>query len=368
MITVKHLSKTFNNNGAPLTVLKDVNCEINKGEVISIIGPSGTGKSTFLRCLNLLETPTSGEIIINGANILDKKTDLPKVREKMGMVFQNFNLFNHLSVLDNVTVGLRKLLGVSKEEAEKRGIELLKVVGLAEKANNMPADLSGGQKQRVAIARCLSMDPEIILFDEPTSALDPTMVGEVLSVIRRLAQQGMTMVIVTHKMKFAKDVSTRIFFMNEGIIYEEGGPEVIFEKPTKPATTAFINKIRGINIKVSSNDCDMPGIEASIDQFCVKYAIQPVIIERAKDVIREMVANTLPIKQETVIHVDYSEKKDRIYVAFFQKGRTEPFLTEGIVMETFNQRVKPMCVTVHDDLVNENDRLLRLKIRNVNNE
>jgi len=367
MITVKHLSKTFYNGGAPLTVLRDVNCEIKKGEVISIIGPSGTGKSTFLRCINLLETPSSGEIIINGVNILDKKTDLSKVREKMGMVFQNFNLFNHLSILDNVTIGPRKLLGVSKAEAEKKAMELLRMVGLAEKANNMPSDLSGGQKQRVAIARCLSMNPEIILFDEPTSALDPTMVGEVLSVIRQLAQQGMTMLIVTHEMKFAKDVSTRIFFMNEGIIYEEGSPEVIFNKPSKPATTAFINKIRGINVKISSNDCDMPGIEASIDQFCMKYAVKEEIIERAKTVVREMITSVLPITSETVLHVDYSEKKDRIYVAFFQKVRNEPFISEGPVTEIFNERVRPFCATVHDDPV-DNDRLLRLKIRNINNE
>jgi len=367
MITVKHLSKTFNDYGEPLTVLRDVNCEINKGEVISIIGPSGTGKSTFLRCLNLLEVPTSGEIIIDGVNILDKKVNLPKVREKMGMVFQNFNLFDQLSVLENVTVGPIKLLGMSKQEAEKKAIELLKMVGLAEKAQNRPSDLSGGQKQRVAIARCLSMDPEIILFDEPTSALDPTMVGEVLSVIRRLAKQGMTMVIVTHEMKFAKDVSTRIFFMNDGIIYEEGSPEVIFDKPTKPATTAFINKIRGINIKIQSNDCDFPGIEAAIDQFCQKYSVNGDVIEKTKMVVSEMLTEVLTINSETVLHVDYSEKKDRIYVAFFKKGNSEAFLTEGTVMDNFNKHVLPMCVTVHDDLT-ENNRLLRLKIRNINNE
>ncbi|MDO5443942.1 MAG: amino acid ABC transporter ATP-binding protein, partial [Bacteroidia bacterium] len=196
MITVKHLSKVFDNGDTPLTVLRDVNCEINKGEVISIIGPSGTGKSTFLRCLNRLETPTSGEILVDGVNILDNDINIAEVRRKMGMVFQNFNLFNHLTILENVTVGPIKLLGMSREDAEKQAMELLKMVGLSEKAAAMPSDLSGGQKQRAAIARCLSMKPKIILFDEPTSALDPTMVGEVLSVIRQLAQQGMTMVIV----------------------------------------------------------------------------------------------------------------------------------------------------------------------------
>ena len=203
MIRVEHLSKKFGS----LTVLEDINVEIKKGEVISIIGPSGTGKSTFLRCLNLLEIPTSGKIYIDEVDILDKNTDVPKIRQKMGMVFQSFNLFNHLSVLDNLTIGPIKLLEKKKEDAEKKAIELLKMVGLAEKADSFADELSGGQKQRVAIARCLSMDPEIILFDEPTSALDPTMVSEVLAVIRRLAKEGMTMAIVTHEMDFARDVS-----------------------------------------------------------------------------------------------------------------------------------------------------------------
>src|SRR5574344_2172790 len=240
MITVQHLRKRFGD----LVVLKDINTEIKKGEVISIIGPSGTGKSTFLRCLNLLEQPTGGSILIDGENILDKKADRSKLRRKMGMVFQSFNLFEHLSIMDNLTIGPIKLLGKKKEEAEKRGMELLKMVGLADKYNYYPDQLSGGQKQRVAIARCLSMDPEIILFDEPTSALDPTMVSEVLGVIRQLAKEGMTMAIVTHEMNFAKDVSTRIFYMDEGIIYEEGDPKQIFDAPKNEKTRMFINRIR----------------------------------------------------------------------------------------------------------------------------
>ena len=366
MITVKHLSKVFDNGGNPLTVLRDVNCEIKKGEVISIIGPSGTGKSTFLRCLNGLEKPTSGEIIIDGINILDKKTDITKVRRKMGMVFQNFNLFNHLSILENVTVGPVKLLGMSREEAEKQAIGLLRMVGLAEKAGAMPSDLSGGQKQRVAIARCLSMKPEIILFDEPTSALDPTMVGEVLSVIRQLAQQGMTMAIVTHEMQFARDVSTRIFFMNEGVIFEDGAPEVIFDKPTKPATTAFINKIRGINMTVASRDCDLPGIESAIDGFCMKYVIPGVVTERVKNVVRKMIMEVLPMDRSFELHVDYSEKKDRVYVAFHYSDLKDAVLSGDGVIAAFEERVRPDCVTVHDDPDGEN-RLLRLKIRNKDN-
>lgn len=343
-------------------MLRDVNCEINRGEVISIIGPSGTGKSTFLRCLNRLETPTSGEIIIDGINILDKKTDIAVVRRKMGMVFQSFNLFNNLSVLENVTVGPVKLLGMSRSDAEKQAMDLLKMVGLAEKAGAMPSELSGGQKQRVAIARCLSMKPEIILFDEPTSALDPTMVGEVLSVIRQLAGQGMTMVIVTHEMLFARDVSTRIFFMNEGVIYEEGSPEVIFNKPLKPATTAFINKIRGINIPLTSRDCDFPGIESAIDNFSLKYVIDGSVTARVKTIVRDMVTEVLPMDREVVLHVDYSEKKGRVYVTFYQRDRKEAILSGEEVIAAFERHIRQHCLTVHDDPDGDN-RYLRLKIR-----
>ena len=194
MIRTEHLSKHF----GPLVVLKDINAEISKGEVISVIGPSGTGKSTFLRCLNLLEEPTGGSIFIDNIPMLDKHTDVPKLRQRMGMVFQSFNLYAHLTVLENLTIGPIKLLRKKRAEAESRAMELLKLVGLAEKAGSFPDELSGGQKQRVAIARCMAMDPEILLFDEPTSALDPTMVSEVLAVIRRLSREGMTMVIVTH--------------------------------------------------------------------------------------------------------------------------------------------------------------------------
>ena len=214
MISIRHLSKTFKTpDGKSLQVLKDVSCDIEKGEVISIIGPSGTGKSTFLRALNLLDPPTGGEILFDGENILQKGYSVNRLRQRMGMVFQSFNLFDHLTILQNVTLAPMKLLGLSREDAEAEAIQLLRKVGMAEKAEVYPSSLSGGQKQRVAIARTLAMHPEVILFDEPTSALDPTMVGEVLSVIRQLAKEGMTMLIVTHEMKFARDVSSRIFFM-----------------------------------------------------------------------------------------------------------------------------------------------------------
>src|SRR5665647_781127 len=269
MITVEHLSKKFDD----FVVLKDISIEIKKGEVIAIIGPSGTGKSTFLRCLNLLDRPNSGSIFIDGVNILDAKADVPKVRQKMNMVFQSFNLFSHLSVLENLTIGPIKLRGLGTQEAEQKALELLKLVGLGEKANNYPDELSGGQKQRVAIARCLAMDPEIILFDEPTSALDPTMVSEVLSVIRRLAKEGMTMVIVTHEMDFARDVSNRVLYMDEGLIYEEGTPQQVFENPQKEKTKAFINRIRSFNYQISSPDYDLYAMNAEIEAFCEKQIL-----------------------------------------------------------------------------------------------
>ena len=271
MIRVEHLSKRFGN----LEVLKDINAEIAQGEVISIIGPSGTGKSTFLRCLNLLDQPSGGHIEIDGQDILAPKANVPALRRRMGMVFQSFNLFAHLTVLENLTIGPVRLLAKPPGEATNRGLELLRMVGLAEKAHSFPDELSGGQKQRVAIARCLSMEPEIILFDEPTSALDPTMVSEVLAVIRRLARQGMTMAIVTHEMEFARDVSTRVFYMDEGLIYEEGPPEQIFDHPRRQRTRDFIGKVRSLSYQVSSADYDLYSLVGKIEGFCEKHLIPP---------------------------------------------------------------------------------------------
>ena len=239
MISVSHLRKSFDG----VQVLKDVNAEIGRGEVISIIGPSGTGKSTFLRCLNRLETPDGGRILVDGTDVTDPKTDIPAVRRRMGMVFQNFNLFGNLTVIGNIMAAQCDLLGKTPAEARAKAMELLDRVGLSEKADALPDELSGGQKQRIAIARALAMDPEILLFDEPTSALDPTMVGEVLAVIKNLAKTGMTMLIVTHEMSFARDVSTRIFFMDEGVIYEEGSPDEVFNRPRRPRTVEFVGRV-----------------------------------------------------------------------------------------------------------------------------
>ncbi len=239
VIIVKDLHKTFENNH----VLRGVNYHVHQGEKIVVIGPSGSGKSTFLRCLNLLETPTSGEIWFDGINITDPKTDIDKVREHMGMVFQNFNLFNNLTIMQNITLAPVKLKVMGKEEAGENALKLLERVGLKEKADAYPSQLSGGQKQRVAIVRSLAMSPRVMLFDEPTSALDPEMVGEVLDVMKGLADTGMTMVVVTHEMGFAREVGTKVLFMDEGIIMEENTPQEFFSNPKSQRLQDFLSKV-----------------------------------------------------------------------------------------------------------------------------
>lgn len=239
MIYVNNLHKYFNN----LEVLKGIDAHITPGECVVVIGPSGSGKSTFLRCLNRLEEPTKGSIVIDGINIMDDKTDINLMRRDVGMVFQNFNLFPHLTILDNVTLAPIKHKMMSKEEAESTAMKLLARVGVADKASNYPAQLSGGQKQRVAIARALALSPHVMLFDEPTSALDPEMVGEVLDVMKQLAKDGMTMVVVTHEMGFAREVADRVIFMDGGIIVEEGSPKDIFENPQHERTKNFLGKV-----------------------------------------------------------------------------------------------------------------------------
>ena len=241
LIVVKDVKKYY--KGEAIKALDGINLTINEGEVVVIIGPSGSGKSTMLRCLNLLEIPTDGEIIFEGENLLGKKTNIDKHRQKMGMVFQHFNLFPHMTVMKNMTIAPTKLKIKNKEEAEAKAKELLEVVNLADRAEAYPKQLSGGQKQRIAIARALCMDPEVMLFDEPTSALDPEMVGEVLSVMKDLARRGMTMAVVTHEMAFAREVATRVIFMDEGKIIEEGTPEEIFEHPKNQRLKDFLSKV-----------------------------------------------------------------------------------------------------------------------------
>ncbi|MCQ2969034.1 MAG: amino acid ABC transporter ATP-binding protein [Clostridium sp.] len=239
MIYVNNLEKSFGKN----KVLKGINEHIKKGEVVVVIGPSGSGKSTFLRCLNLLEEPTKGEIIFEGKNIIDKKVNINKLREKMGMVFQQFNLFPHKTVLENITIAPIKVKKMKKSDAEEKAIRLLEKVGLKDKKDAYPVQLSGGQKQRIAIARALAMEPDVMLFDEPTSALDPEMVGEVLNVMKNLAREGMTMVVVTHEMGFAKEVGDRIIFMDGGNILESGKPEEFFANPKNERTKEFLSKV-----------------------------------------------------------------------------------------------------------------------------
>lgn len=239
MINIQNLYKNFGD----LKVLKNISTTINKGEIISIIGPSGSGKSTFLRCINKLEEPTDGHIFIDGMDLMDKKTDINKIRERVGMVFQHFNLFPHKTVLENLTLSPTIVKNENKEEAEKYALYLLEKVGLLDKANAYPAQLSGGQKQRIAIARALAMKPEVILFDEPTSALDPEMIKEVLDVMRELAKEGMTMIIVTHEMGFAKNVGNRILFMDNGEIVEDSSPKEFFENPKNERVKDFLNKV-----------------------------------------------------------------------------------------------------------------------------
>lgn len=310
MIRVDKLTKSYGS----LTVLKDITTEIQKGEVVSIIGPSGTGKSTFLRCLNLLEQPTSGSITIDGVDVLAAKADVPKVRQKMNMVFQSFNLFAHLTVLENLTIAPIKLRGLSRDAAEEKARDLLRMVGLAEKASNFPDELSGGQKQRVAIARCLAMEPEIVLFDEPTSALDPTMVSEVLAVIRKLAKEGMTMAIVTHEMDFARDVSSRVFYMDQGTIYESGTPEQIFENPQRERTRAFIHRIRSFQRRLESKDFDRYGLNAEIEHFCERQFLSRTardnLLLLAEELPYLLAARLDPYVVDLTI--DYSEKSGRL--------------------------------------------------------
>ena len=318
MIQVEHLSKRYGD----VAVLKDVTTEIRKGEVVAIIGPSGTGKSTFLRCLNGLERPSGGAIRVDGIDLLDRRTDVSKVRQKMNMVFQSFNLFAHLSALENLTLAPVKLKGLHKDAAQAKALELLRLVGLAEKAHLYPDELSGGQQQRVAIARCLAMEPEIILFDEPTSALDPTMVSEVLSVIRRLARDGMTMAIVTHEMAFARDVSNRVLYMDDGVIYEEGTPEEIFGNPRRGKTRAFVNRIRTYTCRIDSPDFDLYAMNARIEAFCDKHILPRAMRHNLLLAVEELLELHLPDLRRAPLDltVAYSEENEALEVICERAG------------------------------------------------
>ena len=313
--TIIHIASLKKSYGT-FDVLRDINIDVHKGEVISIIGPSGTGKSTFLRCLNLLETPTSGSILIDGQDILSPQADVPMLRRRMGMVFQSFNLFNGMSVLDNICLAPMQLLGKSREEAEKQAMELLQMVGLVERAGAMPDQLSGGQKQRVAIARALAMEPEILLFDEPTSALDPTMVSEVLGVMTRLARRGMTMIVVTHEMRFARQVSSRVLFFAEGIVYEDGTPDQLFEHPQRERTRQFIQQIHDTVFNIESEHFDWFAMMSQMEQFCQQYNLSHQQITSVLHVVDESLtilnSNGRSIKPGTSLTLSYTEKDDTL--------------------------------------------------------
>jgi len=299
VIRIEHLKKEYPN----VTPLSDVNASIRRGDVVTIIGPSGTGKSTLLRCINYLEKPTDGKIFVLGKELGAKETDLLKLRQKTGMVFQNFLLFPHLTVIENIMLAPVSIKNQPKQAAYENAMRLLGTVGLSQKALSYPDELSGGQKQRVAITRALAMEPEIILFDEPTSALDPTMVSEVLSVIRSLAKQGLTMMIVTHEMRFAKDVSTRIFYMDEGIIYEDGSPEQIFDSPKREKTRQFVNRLKVFHYDILTKDFDFIALGAMLETFGKKHSMPFRKINAIQTVVEELCVQTVLPKLSGDFHI-----------------------------------------------------------------
>jgi polar amino acid transport system ATP-binding protein len=315
MISIKHLSKSFGKN----LILKDISVDIDDGEVVAIIGPSGCGKSTLIRCINLLEQPDSGQIFIGGEEITRKGVDINAVRRKLGMVYQSFNLFSHKTVLENVILSPMHVLKLSKEQAVREAIGYLEMVGIANRADFLPDQLSGGQKQRVAIARCLAMHPEAIMFDEPTSALDPTMVDEVLSVIRKLVKSGLTCIIVTHEMNFARKIATRIFYMDDKTIYESGTPAEIFDHPQKERTKIFINKLKVLTYESVLSEIDMYDITRLVSEYCFKYDINKRETNIINLICEEYVANLMKrpgAGQRITISVRYNEQFESKEVIF----------------------------------------------------
>lgn len=352
MITVSHLRKAYP-NAVPL---KDVSVTINDGDIISVIGPSGTGKSTLIRCLNLLDKPTSGTITVGDTEITAKGCRISEVRKKMGMVFQSFNLFGHLTVIENVMRPQMDLLGTDRQTAYDKAMELLHMVGMEGRAMNYPDMLSGGQKQRVAIARTLAMDPEIILFDEPTSALDPTMVGEVQAVIRDLAAMGKTMMIVTHEMRFAREICNRVFYMDQGGIYEDGTPEQIFDHPQKELTRRFIRGLKVFETAVTGTDYDFLGTVSALDAYGFKNRIAPRLVSRVRLIFEEVCGQML-MKRLTdpriLFTVEYSEREEQAEIIIRFSGGFDP-LAAG-EDELSENLVKNLCREIRYEAVTENE-------------
>ena len=302
LIRIENLSKKYD-DAHPI---KDITVNIEKGDVISIIGPSGTGKSTFIRCINGLEKPTSGKIYVDDVEITDRKCDINQIRRKVGMVFQSFNLFGHKTILENIMMAPVDLLHIGKEEAKEEALYLLNLVGLSDKANNYPDQLSGGQKQRVAIARALAMKPEIILFDEPTSALDPSMVNEVQYVIKMLAKRGVTMMIVTHEMRFAKEIANRVFYLDQGIIYEDGTPEQIFENPQKELTQKFITQTKSLNKILPLSEMNFVELINEIAEFCEKSFLESLTTKKIEMVTEEIIMGIILQSEIDVSEIDFT--------------------------------------------------------------
>ena len=327
MIRIEHLKKSF----ADVTPLKDVSVTINDGDVISLIGPSGAGKSTLLRCINLLEKPDFGDILVGDEKITDPGCDIERIRRRVGMVFQSFNLFPHLCVIENIMLAPVDLLGKDRQEAYNKGMELLQLVGLSKKAMNYPEELSGGQKQRVAIARTLAMDPEVILMDEPTSALDPAMTGEVQAVIRDLAAAGRTMMIVTHEMEFAKAISNRILYMDEGGIYEEGDPGQIFDHPQKEKTRRFVRRLKVLEFDIEDSRFDYPEMQGCIEEYCVKNGVPSRMMRHLRLAFEEIVLQNL-VKRMGVctmhVTVSFSEENELLELIVDHSGDGIDFLKE----------------------------------------
>lgn len=336
MISVKGLKKQFGD----LLVWEGIDVEINKGDCVCIIGPSGCGKSTFLRCLNVLETPTAGQVFIDNEEITAKGAPVDKIRRKMGMVYQSFNLFSHKTVLENVIMAPMLLDKKDKKTAIAQGMRYLDMVGMTERADYMPAQLSGGQKQRAAIARCLAMEPEVILFDEPTSALDPTMVDEVLSVIRVLIKNGMTCVIVTHEMNFAKNAASQIFYMDDHGIYERGTPEEIFEHPTREKTKAFINRLKVFEYRKQVPDFDYYEFISMVSAYCRKYGFKNRQIHSIEVITEELLGYLKAGDKITKagVRINYDDAKEQINMSFLY-GAPMGKLTEMPDFDEISKRI-----------------------------
>lgn len=364
MIKIEGLSKSF----GKLNVLDNVDLSVSEGEKVVIIGGSGCGKSVFLRCIELLEKPDTGRIVIDGDELTAKGADINRIRRKMGMVYQNFNLFTNMNVMDNLCLAPVRLLKMPRAQAEERARALLREVGLLNKADAYPDKLSGGQKQRIAIARCLMMEPKVMLFDEPTSALDPTMVGEVLATMRRLAQKNITMLIVTHEMAFAREVADRIIFMADKGIYEEGTPEEIFDSPKKPKTIAFVHKLKNFTYHVNSRDYDILQMQGQLMSFCEKYGIGRKESGRVQLCAEDLSQVLLSAMDSGDINMDiiveYSELNGALAVECIWQGEgSDPFAADSGRFELdVLRRISSKTVFNRENGINK----LRLEIKSDN--